>query len=176
MGMHNARTCMHVAILRMLQWETVGCCGSCDKFNRFGPLNHAKLLYPNFTGTLLIGTVYHLPSTGIVPWSLECGGAAHTVRARCICFNNLPVTIVLICCRPVRCRVAELVPHFTLHTLRTALYMLSLGLKLSNTCLCLGFEPVPLSSTTAAVQMSGFLLLFWVPPNTLVITKTYSMR
>ena len=43
--------------------------------------------------------------------------------------DNLPDPIVLLCCCPVRCRVAELVPHFTLHALRTALlYMLSLGL------------------------------------------------
>ena len=36
--------------------------------------------------------------------------------------------IVLPCCCPVRCRVVELVPHFTLYALRTSLYMLSLGL------------------------------------------------
>ena len=33
----------------------------------------------------------------------------------------------------MRCEVAELVPHFTLHAQRTALYMLFPGLLLSNT-------------------------------------------
>ena len=42
--------------------------------------------------------------------------------------DTLPDAIVLLCCCPVRCRVVELVPHFTLHAVRTALYMLSLGL------------------------------------------------
>ena len=41
--------------------------------------------------------------------------------------GDLLDAIVLLCCCPVRCRVVELVPHFTLHALRTALYMLSLG-------------------------------------------------
>ena len=48
-------------------------------------------------------------------------------------FNNLPDPVVLLCCWPVRCLVAELVPHFTLHALRTAWYMLSLGQQLSST-------------------------------------------
>ena len=39
-----------------------------------------------------------------------------------------PPCFVLLCCCLVRCRVAQLVPHFTLYALRTALYMLSLGL------------------------------------------------
>ena len=38
--------------------------------------------------------------------------------------DDLPDTIVLLCCCPVRCCVAELVPRFTLHALRTALCML----------------------------------------------------
>ena len=42
--------------------------------------------------------------------------------------DNLPDPIVLLCCCPVRCHVAELVPYFTLHAVSTALYMLSLGL------------------------------------------------
>ena len=42
--------------------------------------------------------------------------------------DNLPDTIVLLWCCPVRCYVAELVPHFTLHALRSALYMLFPGL------------------------------------------------
>ena len=42
-------------------------------------------------------------------------------------------------------------------------------------CHCLGFAPVPLSSTTAIVQMSRFLLLFWAPRNTLVITDAHDM-
>ena len=89
------------------------------------------------------------------------GGAARTVHL----FNldNLPDSIVLLRCCLVRCRVAELVPHFTLYALRIALCMLSLCLAQQHKCLCLGLEPVPLSSTTATVQMSGFLLLFWVP-------------
>ena len=43
-------------------------------------------------------------------------------------FDSFPDPIVLLCGCPVRCRVAELVPHFTLHALRTALYKLSFGL------------------------------------------------
>ena len=35
---------------------------------------------------------------------------------------------------------------------------------------------VPLSSTTAVVQMSGFLLLFWVPRNALLIIYACNMR
>ena len=57
-------------------------------------------------------------------------GASGTRRARTVhhfCLDNLLDAIVLLCCCPVRCRVVELVPHFTLHALRTALYMLSLG-------------------------------------------------
>ena len=38
--------------------------------------------------------------------------------------HKLPDTIVLLCCCPVRCCVAELIPYFTLHALRTALCML----------------------------------------------------
>ena len=50
------------------------------------------------------------------------GGAARTM---CLFYlDNLPDTIVLLCCCPVRCCAAELVPHFTLHALRSALYML----------------------------------------------------
>ena len=33
-----------------------------------------------------------------------------------------------------------------------------------------------MSSTTGAVQMSGFRLQFWVPHNVLVITYAYNMR
>ena len=54
-----------------------------------------------------------------------------THRARTVhlfYLDNIPDAIVLPCCCPVRRRVAELVPHFTLCALRTALYMLSLGL------------------------------------------------
>ena len=44
--------------------------------------------------------------------------------------DNFPVLIfVLLGCCPLRCRVAKLVPHFTINTLRVALYMLSLGLR-----------------------------------------------
>ena len=38
--------------------------------------------------------------------------------------DNLPDTIVLLCCCPVRCCVAELVPHVTPHALKTSLCML----------------------------------------------------
>ena len=51
---------------------------------------------------------------------------ARTVRL--FYLYNLPDTIVLLCCCPMRCCVAELVTHFTLHALRTALYMLIPGL------------------------------------------------
>ena len=47
--------------------------------------------------------------------------------------DNLRDTIVLLCCCLVKCCVAELVPHFTLHALRAALCMLFLGPLLSNT-------------------------------------------
>ena len=68
--------------------------------------------------------------------------------------DNLPNTIVLLCCGPVRCRVAELVPHFTLHALRTALYMLfPWSIAQQHNEIVLG-SLVPLSSTTAAMQMS----------------------
>ena len=55
------------------------------------------------------------------------GSGAHcvcTVRAPCIFFfHNLPDPMVLLCSCPMRCLVAELVPDFTLHALRTRLYM-----------------------------------------------------
>ena len=53
-----------------------------------------------------------------------------TVQAPCIFFylDDIPNTIVWLCSCTVRCCVAELVPHFTLHAMRTALYMLFLGL------------------------------------------------
>ena len=57
------------------------------------------------------------------------GGGTH--RAPTVQFfylDNLLDAMVLLCYCPVRCRVAELVPHFNLHALRTALYMLFLGL------------------------------------------------
>ena len=49
-------------------------------------------------------------------------------------------------------------------------------LELSNTMSLSWIQAGTLSSTTAAVQMSGFLLQFWVPRNTLVITYAYDMR
>jgi hypothetical protein len=52
----------------------------------------------------------------------------------------------------------------------------SLVYSLATQCRCLGFAPVPLSSTTAAVQMSGFLLLFRAPHNAPVIAYVYNMR
>ena len=72
---------------------------------------------------------------GEVPWdfprlshTLRGTGThrAHTVHL--FYFDDLPSTIVLLSCCPGRCHVAELVPHFTLHALRTAMYMLFLGL------------------------------------------------
>ena len=59
-------------------------------------------------------------------WLLR-GSGTHGVRTVHLFYlDNLLDAIVLLCCCPVRCRVAELVPHFTLHALRTALYMLFL--------------------------------------------------
>ena len=55
-------------------------------------------------------------------------GALCTYCAFFCYLDNLPDTIVLLCCCPVRCCIAELVPHCTLHALRTALYMLFFGL------------------------------------------------
>jgi hypothetical protein len=73
-------------------------------------------------------------------WKLCCFcfvlGSSRCPREICGCLAyvtkgerhvHAPGTIILPCCCPVRRRVAELVPHFTLHVLRTALYMLSLG-------------------------------------------------
>ena len=45
-------------------------------------------------------------------------GAARTMHL--FSLDNLPDTIVLLCCSPVRCCVAELVPHFSLNAPRTA--------------------------------------------------------
>ena len=42
--------------------------------------------------------------------------------------DNFLDAIVLLCCCLMKCRVAELVPHFTLHALRIAFSMLFLGL------------------------------------------------
>ena len=57
------------------------------------------------------------------------GSSMHRARTVHLFYSdNLPDTILLLCCCPVRCRVAELVPYCTLHALRIALYMLSLGL------------------------------------------------
>ena len=55
-----------------------------------------------------------------------CTHCVHTVHL--FYLDNLRDAIVLLCCCPVRCRVAELVPRFSLHALRTALYMLFPGL------------------------------------------------
>ena len=43
----------------------------------------------------------------------------------------------------------------------------SLVYSSATQCHCLGFVLVPLSSTTASVQMSGVLLLLWAPHNAL---------
>ena len=64
-------------------------------------------------------------------WRASILGGSGTHRARTVhlfYLDNLPDAIVLLCCCSLRCRVAEPVPHFTLHALRTALYMLFLGL------------------------------------------------
>ena len=58
-------------------------------------------------------TALHAPQaqgSGVVS---DVGGAASTMHL--FYSGNLPDTIVLLCCCPVRCRVAEPVPHFTLH-------------------------------------------------------------
>ena len=61
--------------------------------------------------------------------ALEGGSGTHCARTvHLFHLDNLPDAIVLLCCCPVRCRVAELVPHFTLHALKIASYMLFLGL------------------------------------------------
>ena len=110
----------------------------------FGPTFVHDLIAPNVS----IKCDCH-PSQKVI------GGAAHTVRL--FYFVNLLDTGVLLCCCLVRCCVAELAPHFTRHAPRTALYILFPATQ----CHCLGSAAVPLSSTTAAVQMSGFPLLFW---------------
>ena len=55
-----------------------------------------------------------------------CAHCVHTVHL--FYLDNLCDPIVLLGCCPLRCCVAELVPHFMLDTLRVALYMSSLGL------------------------------------------------
>ena len=63
-------------------------------------------------------------------------GGSGTHRARTVhlfYLDNLLDPVVFLCCCPVRCRVAELVPQFTLYAMRTALCMLSLGLLLIST-------------------------------------------
>ena len=92
--------------------------------------------------------------------------------------DSFPDTIVLLFCCPMSCRVAELVPHFTLHALRGGVHCTCYSLvhSLATQFHCLGLASVSLSSTTAAVQMSGFLLLFWAPRNALVITYSYDIR
>ena len=69
-------------------------------------------------------------SFSLTPPLLQHGGSGtHRMRIMHLLYlDNLPDATVLLCCYPVRCRVAELVPHFILHALWTALYMLSLGL------------------------------------------------
>ena len=80
------------------------------------------------------------------------------MRAPCI------FLISIIYRTPLWCRIAELVPHFTQPSgLHCTCY--SLVYSWATRCLCLAFAQVLLSSTTAAVQMSGFLLLFWAPHN-----------
>ena len=61
-------------------------------------------------------------------WLLGGNGTHRARTVHLFYLDNLPNTIVLLCCCPVRCRVGELVPHFTPHALMTALYMLFLGL------------------------------------------------
>ena len=57
------------------------------------------------------------------------------MRAPCLFFVQVLYLTPLFCwvTAPMRCRVAELVPHFTLNALRAALYIVSLGLQVSNT-------------------------------------------
>ena len=53
------------------------------------------------------------------------GSGMHRARTVQLFYSDdLPDTLFLLCCCPVRCCVAELVPHFTLHALRTALCIL----------------------------------------------------
>ena len=80
------------------------------------------------------------------------GSGMHLVRTiRLFYLDNLPDTIVPLCCCPLRCCVPELVPHFTLHAPRTALCMLFPATQRH----CLGS---------------------WPPCNTLVITYAYDIR
>ena len=66
-----------------------------------------------------------LTCVSVVVW----GSGMHYARTvHLFYFDNLPDATVLLCYCPERCRVAQLVPHFTLHAPRTALYMLFLGL------------------------------------------------
>ena len=58
-------------------------------------------------------------------------GERHALCAHSACTLHLfyldNLLDAIVCRTAVRSRVAELVPYFTLHALRTALYMLSLG-------------------------------------------------
>ena len=58
----------------------------------------------------------HTGSWGPAPMC-GMGGAGCTVHL--VYLDNLPDAIVLLCCCPVRCCVAELVPHFNPKALRT---------------------------------------------------------
>ena len=60
------------------------------------------------------------------------GSGTHRARTVHLSYlDNLPDTIVLLCCCPVRCCVPQQVRHFTLRALRIALPFL--GLQLSST-------------------------------------------
>ena len=98
---------------------------------------------------------------------------AHTVHL--FYLDNLLYPIVLLGRCPMRWCVAELVPHFTLNTLRVTLYMLSFGLWLSNTMSLFWVQAgacVFYHRSSADERVPAIVLA----PSQLVITCAYNMR
>ena len=90
-------------------------------------------------------------------------GGSGTPRVRTMQFfylDILPNAIVLRCFCPMRCRVAELVPHFTSYAPRTALYVLPLVHSSTTQCVCFGFELLRLFSPGSS-DNSGFFTKSW---------------
>ena len=105
------------------------CCAiriSCFKGTTLHPVAHAADIIVNLQHS--VGRGVHAKILG--PQSVvlakgeqdaPCAHRTHTVHL--FYLYNLPNTIVLLCCCPVRCRVAELVPHFTLHAHVLGVYL-----------------------------------------------------
>ena len=64
------------------------------------------------------------PRTGNEIPLVRGSGTHHARTVQLFYSDNLPDTIVLLCCCPTRCCVPELVPHVITHALRTAFCML----------------------------------------------------